>query len=48
MKIKLKSTLYFDSHRNKASTQTFHKMTYNTIILAQHAIKFLDLNFLCI
>ena len=60
MKIKLKSTLYFDfcfvskliwsrnSHWNKTSTQTFHKITYNTIILARRAIKFLDLNFLYI
>ena len=40
----LKSTLYFDFY--KTSTQTFHKITYNTIILARHAIKFLDINFL--
>ena len=58
MKIKLKSTLYFDfcfvtkliwsrkSHWNKTSTQMFHKITYNTIILAWLAIKFLYLNFL--
>ena len=60
MKIKLKSTLYFDfcfvskliwsiyrnSHWNKTSTQTFHKITFNTIILARRTIKFLDLNFL--
>ena len=26
------------------STQTFHKITYNTIILARRAIKFLVLN----
>ena len=30
------------------STQTFHKITYSTIILARHAIKFLDSNFLYI
>ena len=42
MKIKLKSTLFFES------TQTFHKITYNTFILARRAIKFLDLNFLYI
>ena len=28
--------------------QTFHKITYNTIILARRAIKFLDWNVLCI
>ena len=27
------------------STQTFYKITYNTIILARGAIQFLDLNF---
>ena len=59
IKIKLKSTLYFDFcfvsklvdlelARNKPSTQMSHKITYNTIILAKHDIKFLDLNFLCI
>ena len=60
MKIKLKSILYFDfcfvlklilyrnSHWNKTSTQTFHKIIFNTIILARRAIKFLDLNFLYI
>jgi len=36
------------SHWNKTSTQTFHKITYNTIILARHAIQFLDLNVLYI
>ena len=58
MKIKLKSTLYFDfcfvskliwcrnSDWNKISTQTFHKITYSAIILARCALKFLDLNFL--
>ena len=42
----LKSTLYFDFY--KTSTQTFHKITYNTIILAPNAINFLGLNFLFI
>ena len=58
MKIKFNSTLYFDfcfvskliwsrnRYVNKTSTQTFHKSTLNTIILAWRAIKFLDLNFL--
>ena len=32
----------------KTSTETFHKITYNTIVLARRAIKFLDLNFLYI
>ena len=56
MKIKLKLTLYFDfcfvskliwsrnSYWNTTSTQTFHKITYNTIIVALRAIKFLDLS----
>ena len=56
----MESTSYFDfvfkafksrnSHRNKTSTHTFHKITYNTIILARRrrAIQFLDLNFLYI
>jgi len=60
MKIKLKLTLYFDfflvskliwsrnSPWNKTSTQMFQKITYNTIILVQRAIKFLNLNFLYI
>ena len=30
------------------STQTFHKITYITVILARRAKKFLDLNFLYI
>ena len=58
MKIKLKSALYVDfwlvskriwsrnSHWNKTSTQTFHRITYNTIILSRRVIKFLDFNFL--
>ena len=37
-----------NSHWNKTSAQTFQTITYNTIILARHAIKFLDLNFLYI
>ena len=32
----------------KTSTETFHKITYNTIVLARRAVKFLDLNFLYI
>ena len=39
---------YRKSHWNKTGTQTFHKITYNTIILARRVIKFLDLNFLFI
>ena len=58
MKIKLKSTLYFDfcfvsmfiwsrnSHLNKTSTQTFHKITYTTITLARRTKKLLVLAFL--
>ena len=42
------SLIYGNSHWNKTSTQTFHKITYNTIFLARRAIKFLDLNFLYI
>ena len=37
-----------NSHCNKTSSQTFCKITYNTIILAHCAIKFLDLNFVCV
>ena len=33
-----------NSHWNKTSTQTFHKITYNTIILTRRVITFLDLN----
>ena len=35
-----------NSHWNRTSTQTFHKITFNTIILARRALKFLDLNIL--
>ena len=49
MKTKLKLTIYNiilfrKRHCNKTSAQTFHKITYNTIILARRAIK--ELNFL--
>ena len=37
-----------NSHSNKTITQTFHNITYNTIILVRHAIQFLDWNFLYI
>jgi len=42
--------MYKNGHWNKTSTQTFHKITYNsnTSFLARRAIKFWDLNFLYI
>ena len=50
MKKKLKSTsaLLQSLFDPEISTQIFHKITYNTFILARRAIKFLDLNFLYI
>ena len=36
----------FQSLFDLESTQTFHNITYNIIILARRALKFLDLNFI--
>ena len=40
--------IFRNSHWNKTITQTFQKITNNTIILARRAVKFLGLNFLYI